>query len=130
MNKRIEKAIKYIETLLQIYDMNVSIDDEDLCHIIEILKGREQYMWYYLVRYSFDPDKHVVGPFDTENAAWSAAVNDAKREVKVSQEETDTNIDISIYEGCREITIIDHYVRCDDTTEYIVFEIQLGGIEI
>ena len=130
MKKRIEKAIKYIETLLQTYDMNVSIDDQDLCHIIEILKGREQYMWYYLVRYSFDPDKHVVGPFDTENAAWSAAVNDAKREVKVSQEEADTNIDISIYEGCREITIIDHYVRGDDTTEYIVFEIQLGGIEI
>lgn len=41
MNERIEKAIKYIETLLQIYDMNVSIDNEDLCHIIEILKGRE-----------------------------------------------------------------------------------------
>lgn len=41
MNERIEKAIKYIETLLQIYDMNVSINDEDLCHIIEILKGRE-----------------------------------------------------------------------------------------
>lgn len=41
MNEHIEKAIKYIETLLQIYDMNVSINDEDLCHIIEILKGRE-----------------------------------------------------------------------------------------
>lgn len=41
MKKRIEKAIKYIETLLQIYDMNVSIDDQDLCYIIEILKGRE-----------------------------------------------------------------------------------------
>lgn len=41
MNERIEKAIKYIKTLLQIYDMNVSIDNEDLCHIIEILKGRE-----------------------------------------------------------------------------------------
>lgn len=87
-------------------------------------------MWYYLVRYSFDPDKHVVGPFDTEDAAWSAAVNDAKREVKVSQEEADANIDISIYEGCREITIIDHYVRGDDTTEYIVFEMQLGGVVI
>lgn len=80
-------------------------------------------MWYYLVRYSFDPDKHMVGPFDTEDAAWSAAVNNANREVKISQEEVDANIDISIYEGCREITIIDHYVRGDDTTEYIVFEI-------
>ena len=34
MNKRIEKAIKYIETLLQIYDMNVvsttSLDNQNL----------------------------------------------------------------------------------------------------
>ena len=40
MKKRIEKAIKYIETLLQIYDMNVSVDDQDLSRIIEILQGR------------------------------------------------------------------------------------------
>lgn len=41
MDEHIEKAIKYIEELIDLYDLNMDITDEDLCHIIEILKGRE-----------------------------------------------------------------------------------------
>lgn len=45
MNKElednIERAIEYIEMLLDRYDRNIDVDDQDLCHIIEILKGRE-----------------------------------------------------------------------------------------
>lgn len=47
MNKKnnpeenIERAISYCESLLDKYDNNYDIDDLDICHIIEILKGRE-----------------------------------------------------------------------------------------
>lgn len=37
----IRSAIEYIEKLIENYDNNVDITDIDLCHIIEILKGRE-----------------------------------------------------------------------------------------
>lgn len=80
-------------------------------------------MWYYLVKYSFDPYKQVVGPYDTEDTAWNAAVNDAKREVKISQEESDIDIDIVIDDSSKEVTIIDHWASGNDTTEYIVFEL-------
>lgn len=39
--KRIEKAILKCEALMDLYDKNKDIDDIDICHIIEILKGRE-----------------------------------------------------------------------------------------
>ena len=41
MDKRINKAISYVEYLIDLYDSNTEITDIDLCHIIEILKGRE-----------------------------------------------------------------------------------------
>lgn len=37
----IRNAIEYIEDLIEDYDNNATITDIDLCHIIEILKGRE-----------------------------------------------------------------------------------------
>lgn len=37
----INKAISYVEDLIDLYDSNTDITDIDLCHIIEILKGRE-----------------------------------------------------------------------------------------
>lgn len=39
--ERIEKAIIECERLIDKYDRNIDIDDIDICHIIEILKGRE-----------------------------------------------------------------------------------------
>ena len=35
------KAITYCEKLIEKYDDNTDIEDIDICHIIEILKGRE-----------------------------------------------------------------------------------------
>ena len=37
----INKAIEYCEELLENYDNGADIDDIDVAHIIEILKGRE-----------------------------------------------------------------------------------------
>lgn len=38
---RIKKAIETCEHLIVLWDRNCEIDDIDICHIIEILKGRE-----------------------------------------------------------------------------------------
>ena len=38
---RIKKAIEKCEILIERWDKNRDIDDVDICHIIEILKGRE-----------------------------------------------------------------------------------------
>lgn len=38
---RIEDAIRECESLITKWDNNRKIDDIDICHIIEILKGRE-----------------------------------------------------------------------------------------
>lgn len=40
-DKIIEKAIKFCEALYDKYDNNEDIDDIDIAHLIEILKGRE-----------------------------------------------------------------------------------------
>lgn len=41
LKARINKAIKYCEEILENYDNGGDIDDIDVAHIIEILKGRE-----------------------------------------------------------------------------------------
>ena len=39
--ERIEKAIRECERLIDRYDRNIDIDDIDICHVMEILRGRE-----------------------------------------------------------------------------------------
>lgn len=79
-------------------------------------------MFYYLVRYSFDAEKPVFGPFDTEYNAWSAALADAENEHEIDKaNEWDT--DMMTYEDCGEIVLVNHFADRDDTTEYMVFEL-------
>lgn len=40
-SSNIERALAYCGELLELYDKNVEISDLEICHIIEILKGRE-----------------------------------------------------------------------------------------
>ena len=37
----VERALAYCDKLLELYDKNIEISDLEICHIIEILKGRE-----------------------------------------------------------------------------------------
>lgn len=41
LNEEIEKAIEYCEKLIDKWDNNHNITDIDICHLIQILKGRE-----------------------------------------------------------------------------------------
>lgn len=80
-------------------------------------------MWYYLVRYSFDADKPVFGPFDTKEDAWDAALADAEREFDIDQNENEYDSDMSEYEEYGEIVLVNHFTDRDDTTEYLIFEL-------
>lgn len=80
-------------------------------------------MWYYLIRYSFDAEKPVVGPFKTYEEAWEAALANAQKEFNIDQNENEWDTDMSEYEDFGEIIITNHFTDRDDTTEYIVFQL-------
>lgn len=80
-------------------------------------------MWYYLVKYSFDADKPVFGPFDSYDNAWSSALADAKKEFNIDKNENGWDSDMIVYEDAGEIILVNHFADRDDTTEFIVFEI-------
>lgn len=80
-------------------------------------------MWYYLVRYSFDADKPVFGPFDTYEDAWKAALTSAQKEFNIDQNENEWDSDMSEYEEYGEIVLVNHFPNYTHTTEYILFEL-------
>ncbi len=80
-------------------------------------------MWYYLIRYSFDSEKPVIGPFDTYEDAWEAALTSAQKEFDIDTNENEWDSDMSEYEDFGEIIITNHFTDKDDTTEYILFEL-------
>lgn len=80
-------------------------------------------MWYYLVRYSFDADKPVFGPFNTYGEAWDAALADAQKEFNIARNENEWDTEMSEYEEYGEIVLVDHFADRDDTTEYLIFEL-------
>ena len=80
-------------------------------------------MWYYLIRYSFDAEKPVFGPFSSEEYAWEAALADAEKEFDIDKNENGWGCDMLAHKYCGEIMITNHFVDRNDTTEYLVFEI-------
>lgn len=80
-------------------------------------------MWYYLTKYSFDPDKNVTGPFNTDDEAWDRMEFDAEREYKIDTEENGWYTEIIKNETCDEITIKNFFAAGTDVTEFILFEI-------
>lgn len=80
-------------------------------------------MWYYLIRYSFDSEKPVIGPFDTYENAWEAALTSAQKEFDIDTNENEWDCDMSEYEDFGEIVITNHFYDRDDTTEWIIFEL-------
>lgn len=80
-------------------------------------------MWYYLVRYSFDPTKPVFGPFDAEEDAWNAALADAQKEFNIDKNENGYDTEMATYEDYGEITLVNHFTNYSHTTEWLIFEL-------
>ena len=88
-------------------------------------------MWYYMTKYSFDPEKNVVGPFGTEKEAWSEMEKCANEEYRIDTEENCWNekengwsTEIVRNETCGEITIKNFFISGVDVTEFFIFEIE------
>ena len=81
-------------------------------------------MWYYLVKYSFDGDKPVNGPFTSEEEAWDAMKVAAKREYEIDTEENGWRTRLIENKTCGEIMIKNFFTTGIDVTEFILFEIK------
>ena len=76
--------------------------------------------YFYTVTYSFDSDRHAVGPFPTWDDAWNAIMKDAKNEERIDKE---NGWDALLYadEECGEATLSVQF--CDRTyrTTWLLF---------
>lgn len=81
-------------------------------------------MWYVLTKYSFDADKTIAGPFETEDQAWSNAEKNADEEYRIDTEECGWITEMEKSRDAGEIVITNYFDECrSDVTEFIVFEL-------
>ena len=81
-------------------------------------------MWYYMTKYSFDPTKVTVGPFESEEDAWADMEHSADEEYRIDTEENSWRTRIIKDKECGEITIKNFFMDNTDVTEFFLFEIQ------
>ena len=80
-------------------------------------------MWYGIVKYSFDSDKNVLGPYKTEEEAWNGIEQSANEEYVISSEVNEWVSEINKDRESGEITITDYFDDRNDITEFFIIEI-------
>lgn len=80
-------------------------------------------MWYYMIKYSFDPSKIIKGPFTTEEEAYEDMEDNAYNEYNICVDENDWETEIYEDAECGEITIVNYFGTDKDVTEYFIFKI-------
>lgn len=80
-------------------------------------------MWYYMMKYSFDSDKPVFGPFETEEEAYEKMQIAAQKEYSIDVNDCEFNTDIYVDSEAGEITITNYFETGNDITEFFTFEI-------
>lgn len=80
-------------------------------------------MWYGIVKYSFDADKPIYGPFETEDDAWNFIETQVDEEYRIDTEENGWDSKITKNKTCNEITIENIFTSETDVTEFFIFEI-------
>ena len=80
-------------------------------------------MWYYMTKYSFNAYKHVDGPFNNEEEAWNAMLNDAKEEYRIDTEENKYRTQLIKNKDYGEITLINLFAHRTNVTNFFLFEI-------
>lgn len=80
-------------------------------------------MWYYMIKYSFDPSKIVKGPFATEEEAYKNMEDNADNEYNICVEENDWDTEINKDKENGEITIKNFFTSNVDVTEFFTFAI-------
>ena len=80
-------------------------------------------MWYYMTKYSFDSNKPVFGPFETEEEAYEKMSADAQKEYDIDVNENGFDTDVYVDGEAGEITITNCFNDHKDVTEFFTFEI-------
>ena len=80
-------------------------------------------MWYYMTKYSFDSDKPIIGPFKTEEEAYTAMEIAAQKEYDIDSNENEWETALYIDSEAGEITIVNYFDDHKDITEFFTFEI-------
>ena len=80
-------------------------------------------MWYYITTYSFDAHKHVDGPFNNEEEAWNAMLNDAQEEYRIDKEENKFRTQLIKNKNYGEITLLNLFAHGTNVTKFLLFEI-------
>lgn len=80
-------------------------------------------MWYYMIKYSFDPTKFIRGPFKTEEEAYVKMKDEAYNEYNIAIEESNWEPEIYEDEEFGEITIAEYCRSNRELTEFFTFKI-------
>ena len=78
--------------------------------------------FYYVVTYSFDAEKQVYGPFDTEKEAIEDMMANARNEYKIDTKENEWDSELKEDVEIGEISIINRFSDRDDVTKFFVIE--------
>lgn len=80
-------------------------------------------MWYFMIKYSFDSTKPIVGPFKTEEEAYAEMQKSAQKEYDIDVKENEWDTEIYVDSEVGEITIVNYFGTNKDVTEFFTFEI-------
>lgn len=78
--------------------------------------------FFYTVTYSFDSERHAVGPFQTWDEAWAAMLKDAKNEERIDREENGWATCLRDNEDTGEITLTNSFADHEDVTTWLLFD--------
>lgn len=84
-------------------------------------------MWYFMIKYSFDSTKPIVGPFKTEEEAYEAMNESAQKEYEIDVNENscgnEWETELYVDSEAGEITITNNFGTHKDVTEFFTFKI-------
>ncbi len=78
--------------------------------------------FFYTVTYSFDSERHAVGPFQTWDEAWAAMLRDAQNEERIDREENGWATCLRDNEDTGEITLTNSFADHEDVTTWLLFD--------
>ena len=78
--------------------------------------------YFYTVTYSFNSDRHAVGPFQTWDEAWVAMLKDAEKKKRIDREENGWTADLCVDEETGKITLSNFFADHEDVTAWLLFD--------
>lgn len=81
-------------------------------------------MFYCLITYSFDSERPILGPFFDEQSCWKAMQENAREEHRIDTEENEYETEYKEDFQSGEITLTDIFPDRNDTTSWLMFEIE------